>query len=411
MRQRPRRPRARLLVRVCSFARSTLARALLLCLCALARAPILPSHAAIRALLSISGGATGRARSVVVAATINGGEASPSNFKVVDTPLPRGFGLADGSIIFKAMALSADPYMRGALRSDRPGGKAVGEPLVGFMAGKVTASKNADYPVGCLVGLRAPLCTAQVLTADDLATQPVWKLDGVLDEASISRGVGVLGMPGATAYGGLLDVLQPVEGQTLLVTAASGAVGALVGQIAKNKFGCRVIGTTGGVEKAAYIVETLGFDAAIDYQAVGSDRASLAAAIAEAAGESGKVDMVFESVGGAFFEAAFDCLAPGGRIAVAGGISLYGGAAAVTPPVSIDPLKMIYSAQRIEGFVSTPWLTGAKGNFLADMHEWLQAGWLKPEETVFDGIETYGEAFQSLFNGAHRGKVVIRVPV
>jgi NADPH-dependent curcumin reductase CurA len=309
------------------------------------------------------------------------------------------------------MAMSADPYMRGALRTDRPGGKGVGEPLVGFMAGKVTGSKCAEYPVGTLLGLRAPLCTVQVLSAADLAAQPVWKLDGLLAEEAISRGVGALGMPGATAYGGLVDVLAPKEGEVLLVTAASGAVGALVGQIAKHKFGCRVIGTTGGAEKAALLVDHFGFDAAIDYTAVGSDRAALAAAIAEAAGEGGKVDMVFESVGGAFFEAAFDCLGKGGRIAVCGGISLYGGAAAEPTPVKVDPLKMIYAAQRVEGFVCTPWLVGARGEFLKDMHAWLQEGWLKADETVFDGVEAYGEAFASLFNGKHTGKVVIKIPV
>ena len=135
------------------------------------------------------------------------------------------------------------------------------------------------------------------------------------------------------------------------------------------------------------------------------------AAIAEAAGEGGKVDMVFESVGGAFFEAAFDCLGKGGRIAVCGGISLYGGAAAEPTPVKVDPLKMIYTAQRVEGFVCTPWLVGARGEFLKDMHAWLQEGWLKADETVFDGVEAYGEAFASLFNGKHTGKVVIKIPV
>ena len=348
---------------------------------------------------------------MVVAAQVNGGEAGPGNFRVVDAPLPRGFALEEGAIIFKALAMSCDPYMRGALRSDRPGGREPGEALVGFMAGKVTGSKSAAFPVGALIGLRAPLCTAQVLSAADLAAQPVWSLDGLVTEETISRGVGVLGMPGATAYGGLLDVLQPKEGETLLVTAASGAGGALVGQIAKHKFGCRGIGTTGGAEKAAYLTDTLGFDAAIDYTAVGRDRAALAAAIAAAAGESGKVDMVFESVGGAFFEAAFDCLGKGGRIAVVGGISLYQNAAAEPPPVKINPLQMIYTAQRVEGFVSTPWLTGAKGEFLKDMHAWLEEGWLKADETTFDGVEAYGEAFATLFSGNHKGKVVIKVPI
>lgn len=355
------------------------------------------------------GGSSGRARTVTLVSNVNGGDATAAHFAVKDAPLPRSFGLEEGAIIFRASFMSADPYMRGALRSDRPGGRAPGDALVGFMSGRVTGSRNAAYPVGALLGLRAALTSVQVLSAADLAATPVWRLDGVTDEAHLSAGIGALGMPGATAYGGLLDVLRPAAGETLLVTAASGAVGALVGQIAKHKFGCRVIGTTGGADKAAALTAELGFDAAIDWRAVGSERGALAAAIRATAGGAGTVDMVFEGVGGPFFEAAFDCLGAGGRIAVCGAISLYGGDAPAPPAVAINPMQMIYTAQRIEGFVCTPWLTGARGNFLKDMAAWIGEGWLKAEETTFDGIEAWPEAFASLFNGAHRGKVVVKM--
>ena len=119
--------------------------------------------------------------------------------------------------------------------------------------------------------------------------------------------------------------------------------------------------------------------------------------------------MVFENVGTRTFEAAFRCLGSGGRIAVCGGIAAYSDA--TEPLCAISPLQMIYTAQRIEGFVCTPWLTGAKGEFLKDMHAWLEEGWLKADETTFDGVEAYGEAFATLFSGNHKGKVVIKVPI
>jgi NADPH-dependent curcumin reductase CurA len=119
--------------------------------------------------------------------------------------------------------------------------------------------------------------------------------------------------------------------------------------------------------------------------------------------------MCFENVGGAFFEAAFDCLGNGGRIAVCGGISLYQGDAAVPPAVSVNPMQMIYTAQRVEGFVCTPWLTGKRGDWLAKMLEWKKAGWLVAEETAYDGIEAYPEAFAALFTGDKKGKVVVKV--
>ena len=148
----------------------------------------------------------------------------------------------------------------------------------------------------------------------------MWKLPSFLNEATITRGVGVLGMPGATAYGGLIDVLRPVQGETILVTAASGAVGALVGQIAKHQYGCKVIGTAGGPAKCE-LLKKMGFDSAIDYKTC-DGMESLQAAIRAAAGSTG-LNMVFENVGGAHFEAAFNCLGAGGRLAVCGAISQY----------------------------------------------------------------------------------------
>jgi len=119
--------------------------------------------------------------------------------------------------------------------------------------------------------------------------------------------------------------------------------------------------------------------------------------------------MCFENVGGAFFEAAYDCLGAGGRIAVCGGISLYESASAAPPTVSISPLNMIYTAQRVEGFVCSPWLAGKRSDWLAAMVGYKKAGWLIAEETMYDGVEAYPEAFAALFTGDKKGKVVVRV--
>ena len=212
-------------------------------------------------------------------------------------------------------------------------------------------------------------------------------------------------MPGSTAYGGL-DVLQPKEGETILVSAASGAVGISIGMLAKALFGCKVIGSCGGEEKCNIIVSEFGFDHAIDYKKVSSAQ-ELKEMISAVAPKG--IDMYFEGVGGIHLEAALDLLRTNGRIAVCGQISDYNRNPNDPHKYPISVANMIYKCQRIEGFVCTPWLDGKKGRFLSDMSKWLQEGKVKPKETFFDGIEQWPLAFQSLFTGKHLGKVVVRV--
>ena len=221
---------------------------------------------------------------------------------------------------------------------------------------------------------------------------------------TISLGIGLLGMPGATAYGGLLDVLRPNAGETIFISAASGAVGSLVGMLAKSLFNCTVIGSCGGPEKCAIVTENFGFDHAIDYK-LGSSTEQLTAALRAVAPNG--IDMYFENVGGSHFEAAMACLRPKGRVAVCGTISQYN--SADPEKVSLNPAQMIYTGQRIEGFISSTWLSGKQGDFLGDMHKYLEEGRIKVHETVFEGIESWPIAFQSLFTGANNGKVVVRV--
>ena len=274
----------------------------------------------------------------------------------------------------------------------------------GFVVGEVVASiGNDSWSVGDTFGASLPFTTVQNLSPETLAATLIWKLSDFLAPDELTLGLGILGMPGSTAYGGLIDVLAPKEGETIFISAASGAVGSLVGMLAKRVFNCTVIGSCGGPEKCRLIKEKFGFDHAIDYKTMGS-AADLQAALRAVAPDG--IDMYFENVGGMHFDAAFASLRPHGRIAICGGISQYNDKPALN---SINPMQMVYTFQRIEGFVCFPWLSGKKGNFLRDMHTYLREGKLVAQETYFDGVETWPTAFQALFTGANVGKVVVRV--
>jgi len=343
-------------------------------------------------------------RTLMVAAPCDAGMPSREHVRVdegtVSSELP------PGAVRLRALYLSADPYMRSQLRSNSPRKIAPGEALRGFLVARVEASTLETWAVGDVLGASLPLSTLQVVTGAALARTATWRLTGLVEDARLSLGVGALGMPGATAVGGLFDVLRPQAGETLLITAASGAVGLLVGQLARAH-GVRVIGTAGGAAKCALLKEKFGFHEAIDYKAAAAVGAGeLEARIRATAGPKG-LDMVFENVGTTTFESAFRCLGMGGRIAVCGGIAAYN--EATEPLVHISPLQMIYTAQRIEGFVCGPWLTLQRGNFLETMRAAIADGSVVVEETFYEGIDAWIDAFRSLFDGSHVGKVVVRV--
>jgi len=274
--------------------------------------------------------------------------------------------------------------------------------MAGFIAGKVLHSKNTNWKEGDLVGGSRPFSTYQIISQE--AVVGVWKLTGLIDEKDISHVIGILGMPGSTASGGLTDILQPKKGETIFISAASGAVGGLVGMLAKNIYGCTTIGSAGGDDKCKLLKEFYGFDHAIDYKKC-ETKDQLVAEIKKCAPEG--IDMYFENVGGIHIEAAMETLRPYGRVAVCGQISEYNSKAPQSSPINL--MRMIYTFQRIEGFMCFPWLSGKRGNFFKDMHGWLKEGKVKPLETFFDGVESWPEAFQSLFTGKNNGKVVVRL--
>ena len=372
-----------------------------------------------------SGSSCSPCSSVWLKAWLDEGVPGPEHFTIKESEVDLD-SLEAGGILLRSLVMSVDPYLRGGLKN-RSEADSTGERVMsGFVAGRVEASKSDTYAVGDLIGCSANFSTLQILSAQDIAKTLIWKLPAMVTEDNISLGVGALGMPGSTAYGGLIDVLRPEQPpatkgngdkkqqgqrqQTLFVSAASGAVGSLVGQIAKNVYGCTVIGSCGGPEKGEIIKARYGFDHAIDYRALPVDDraaalAALTARLKECAPEG--IDMYFENVGGVHFEAAMASLRKYGRVAVCGCISGYN--EKTTPANSLKIGDLIYSFQRIEGFVCLPWLSGAQGNFLEDMSAWIQDGRVKTEETFFDGIERWPEAFQSLFTGKKLGKVVVRV--
>lgn len=347
-------------------------------------------------------------KAVHLAQYADAGIPGPEHFEIRVSTVDVG-ALQDGDVAVKALVMSPDPYLRGHIRRHLLSGESndiqLGDVLSGFVVVKVFASRNATLPVGTLLGASLPYKTVQIVTAAALKATVSWDLTPYITEDQASLGASVLGMPGSTAYGGLLDVLRPNVGETLFVSGAAGAVGGLVGMLAKNLFNCTVIGSCGGPAKCQLIKDKYGFDHAIDYKTI-SSADELAAKLKEVA--PGGIDMYFENVGGMHFEAAFRSLRSNGRIAVCGGISAYNDA--TVRPVAFNPLQMIYTFQRVEGFMCIPWLSGARGNFLADMAKHLQDRKIPHvEETVFQGIESWGEAFRSLFVGTGTGKTVIKV--
>jgi NADPH-dependent curcumin reductase CurA len=344
-------------------------------------------------------------KTIILKDVLGEGIPGPEHFKIEEKEFPleeNKKNLKEGSVIVEVKVISADPYLRGMIKPT--GYIKGGSPMVGFVTGKILVSKNAEWSEGDIFGSRLPFSTYQVLASEQLGREHMWKLTGMVDPNHLSLGIGILGMPGSTAYGGLTGILQPKQGETIFISAASGAVGGLVGMIAKNVFNCTVIGSCGGPEKCEFIKSYYGFDHAIDYKKC-STKEDLIRAL-KAVAPLG-IDMYFENVGGIHFEAAFACLRQFGRIAICGWISEYN--KSEIEGVRFNPAMMIYTYQRIEGFVCAPWLSGQKGNFLVDMSQWLQEGKLKVQETPFEGIENWPMAFQSLFTGTNLGKVVVNI--
>lgn len=317
------------------------------------------------------------------------------NFHLVETAIPQP---GPGQMLLRTLYLSLDPYMRGRM-SDAPSYAApvtIGEPMVGGTVSRVEESRHPDFQAGDLVVAYAGW---QDYALSD--GSGVIKLDPGMAEPSMA--LGVLGMPGFTAHMGLLDIGQPKSGETVVVAAASGAVGSVVGQIARLK-GCRVVGIAGGSKKCRYVVETLGFDTCIDHHS-----ANLPEALAAACPRG--IDVYFESVGGAVFDAVLPLLNVKARIPLCGLIAHYNDTQLPAGPDRLGLLTRTVLTKRIklQGFIIFDDYGDRYSEFYAQMRTWLDTGAIKYREDIIDGLENAPQAFIGLLQGANFGKLLIRV--
>ena len=314
----------------------------------------------------------------------------PSDWSYVEEPVREP---GDGEVLVKVQYISLDPAMRGWMNEGRsyipPVG--IGEVMRAFAAGEVVASNDPDVAVGQHVG--------GLLGAQEYAVangKGVFKVDTGL--APLPVYLGALGMPGVTAYFGLLDIGKPKAGDTVVVSGAAGAVGGLVGQIAKLK-DCRVVGIAGGPEKCRHVVEDLGFDAAIDYKAQ-----DVPAALGEQCPNG--IQIYFDNVGGEILDAALARLALHARVVICGAISQYNATAPVTGPSNY--LSLLVNRASMTGFVILDYYS-RYGEGLREMAGWYAEGKLSSREDFATGLENFNEALLRLFSGENNGKLVLEV--
>src|ERR1700736_3701833 len=321
------------------------------------------------------------------------GEPKASDFRVEDYTLP----VPDkGQVLLRTIWLSLDPYMRGRM-SDGPS-YAQPVPIGGVMEGgtvsEVIAPSSPGFAEGDIVLSRAGWQTHAISDGKGLA-----KIDPKI--APISTAVGVLGMPGMNASTGLLDIGQPQAGETVVVAAASGAVGSAVGQIAKLK-GARAAGIAGGADKCRYVKDELGFDDCLDHR-----DPSLAAKLKEACPKG--IDVYFENVGGAVLEAVFPLLNAFARVPVCGLIAQYNDTGATPPKWASSMMRAVLTKRlTIRGFIVSDF-AARQADFLRDMSQWVREGKVKHREFVTEGLDGAPAAFMGLLKGANFGKQLVRV--
>jgi hypothetical protein len=320
---------------------------------------------------------------------------SEDDFELVETTIPVP---GDGEFVMRASVLSVDPYMRGRMRDVKSYVPPVqiGDVMTGASVGAVIASKHPEFKEGDIVEGRFGW---QDYALSDGKSAGARKVDPSL--APISTSLGVLGMPGMTAYFGLLEVGQPKEGETVLVSAASGAVGGLVGQIAKIK-GCRTVGIAGGPEKCAYLTDELGYDATIDHRQA-KDMKAMAAAIGEAAPKG--IDVYFDNVGGMTLDAVLTRINIHARIAICGMISEYNQTEQELAPRPTRAL--LVQRARMQGLIVFDWADRYPEG-LVQMATWIKEGKIKYREDVIEGIENMPTAMLRLFTGQNFGKQLVR---
>lgn len=323
------------------------------------------------------------------------GAPTADNFRLEQQPIPQP---GPGEVLLRTECLSIDPYVRGRM-SDSPSyvpSLEVGDVICAGTVSVVERSNNPEFKEGDRVLAAAGWQDYALSSGEELL-----KLDDSFLHPSYA--LGILGMPGFTAYMGLLDIGQPKEGETLVVAAASGPVGATVGQIAKLK-GCRVIGIAGGEEKCRHVVEKLGFDACLDHRLP-----DLAQRLAAACPQG--IDIYYENVGGKVFDAVLPLFNARARIPVCGMISQYNATTLPPGPDRLNLLESIILKKRIrmQGFIITLDYPHRYGEFIQQMKQWMSEGKIQYQEQKVKGLQNAPQAFIDMLEGKNFGKVVVQI--
>ncbi len=319
------------------------------------------------------------------------GEPRVSDFELVDVPLPTP---GEGEVLCRTIYLSLDPYMRGRMNEGKSytavPNPALGTVMVGGTVSEVVASNNPAFPKGDVVlGFNGWQAYAVAKGAG------LRKLDR--KAAPLSTALGVLGMPGMTAYVGLFDIGRPKPGETVVVSAASGAVGAVVGQLAKLA-GCRVVGVAGSDEKCAWVVKEAGFDACVNYKTE-----PLLPALGRACPNG--IDVYFDNVGGDVLAAVLKLINLGARIPLCGLISQYN-ATELPPGPNLQPV--LVNRALVKGFIVSDHMNRL-GDFLRDCTQWYREGKLRYREDVVAGLENAPQALIGLLKGRNFGKLIVKL--
>jgi len=331
----------------------------------------------------------------IVLASRPSGEPTPDNFRLQTVEVPP---LQAGQVLVKHHFLSLDPYMRGRMNDGRSYAQPqpLDELMIGGTVGEVVDSQDPRFAAGDkVVGMGG---WQQYAVVD--ASQPGMLRKVDTRHIPLSAYLGPVGMPGVTAWVGLTDIIAPKEGETVVVSAASGAVGSVVGQLAKAR-GCRAVGIAGGPDKCAYVVDELGFDACLDYKALREPRA-LSVALKAAAPKG--VDGYFENVGGVIQDVVMSRMNAFGRIAVCGMISGYNG----EPVAMANPALILVSRLKMQGFIVSEhmelWPAALK-----ELGTMVATGKLKYRESIADGLAAAPEAFIGLLKGHNFGKQLVKI--
>lgn len=314
------------------------------------------------------------------------GSPTSSNFELKTVELPP---LKNGEVLLEALFLTVDPYMRVASKHLKEG-----DTMMGQQVARVVESKSSTFPTGTIVVASTGWTSHSISDGKDLEKVPA----GWPDKLPLSLTLGTVGMTGLTAYFGLLEICGAKSGQTVLVNAAAGAVGSVVGQIAKVK-GCKVVGAAGTDEKVAYL-KKLGFDVAFNYKT-----GSLGESLKKASPDG--YDCYFDNVGGEFSNVVIPQMKKFGRIAMCGAISTYNRTGA--PPPGPPPEVVIYQELCMEGFIVTRWQGEVRQKALQDLLTWVSEGKIQYEEYITQGFENMPAAFMGMLKGDNTGKTIVKV--